>query len=109
MELSGPSFCQIRNGYPCNKWLITTHERTPKGTSYETYLFTSKADAETYFLYLQQCIGVEDLVKKIHNPRTFKWEKKEYEEFYQSLDLTVLENAVKNIKFEQEHNFYPAR
>ena len=108
MELSGPSYCQIKDGYPCNKWLVTTHERTPKGTTYESYYFDTKDDAETYFLYLQQCIGIDDLLKKINNPRTFKWEKAEYEEFYNSLDLTTLENAVKNIKFEQEHHFYKA-
>ena len=109
MELSGPSYCQIKDGLPCNKWLITTHERTPKGTSYEVYLFKTKPDAETYFLYLQQCIGVDDLLKKINNPRTFKWEREEYQEFYDSLDLKTLEEAAKKIKFEQEHKFYPAR
>lgn len=109
MELSGPSFCQIKDGYPCNKWIITTHERTPKGTVYDTYFFSTKADAEKYFLYLQQCIGVEDLKKKIRNPRTFKWERKEYQDFYDSLDLSILENAVKDLKFETEHKFCPAR
>lgn len=109
MELSGPSFCQIKDGMPCNKWMITTLERTPKGTTYEVYYFTKKDDADTYFLYIQQCIGIDDLKKKINNPRTFKWEREEYEEFYKSLDLKTLEDAAKKIKFEQEHKFYPAR
>lgn len=109
MELSGPSFCQIKDGMPCNKWMITTWERTPKGTTYEVYYFTKKDDADTYFLYIQQCIGIDDLKKKINNPRTFKWEREEYEEFYNSLDLKTLEDAAKKIKFEQEHKFYPAR
>ena len=109
MELSGPSFCQIKDGMPCNKWMITTWERTPKGTTYEVYYFTKKDDADTYFLYIQQCIGTDDLKKKINNPRTFKWEREAYEEFYKSLDLKTLEDAAKKIKFEQEHKFYPAR
>lgn len=109
MELSGPSFCQIKDGEPCNKWMITSWERTPKGTSYEVYYFTRKDDAETYLLYLNQCIGVDDLKKKINNPRTFKWEVVDYENFLNSLDLTILENAAKALKFEHEHKFYPAR
>ena len=109
MELSGPSYCQIKDGLPCNKWMLTAHERTPKGTTYDIYLFAKKDDAETYLKYLQQCIGVDDLLKKINNPRTFKWEKEEYQEFYNSLDLTVLENAAKKIKFETDHKFYPAK
>ena len=109
MDLSGPSYCQIKDGLPCNKWMITTFERTPKGTAYDIYLFKKKDDAETYFLYLQQCIGVADLVKKINNPRTFKWEVAEYKEFLDSLDLKTLEKAAKRIKFETEHKFYPAR
>ena len=109
MELSGPSFCQIKDGLPCNKWIITTHERTPKGTFYEIYMFKTKSDAESYFLYIQQCIGVADLLKKIRNPRTFKWEREELQEFYETLDLKPLEKAAKKIKFEQEHKFYPAK
>lgn len=109
MELSGPSYCQIKDGMPCNKWMITESERTPKGISYDVYYFVKKDDAETYLLYLQQCIGVDDVKKKINNPRTFKWEVAEYEEFLESLDLTVLEKAVENITFEKEHKFYPAR
>lgn len=109
MELSGPSFCQIKDGYPCNKWMITAHERTPKGTTYDIYLFTSRDDAETYLQYLQQCIGVADIQKKIHNTRTYKWEVEEYKTFLASLDLTVLEEAAKKLKFETDHKFYPAR
>lgn len=109
MELSGPSFCQIKDGQPCNKWMITSWERTPKGTSYQIYYFVLKDDAETYLSYLQQCIGVDDIKKKIKNPRTFKWEKAEYQEFLDSLDLSVLEDAIKGLKFEQEHKFYPAK
>ena len=109
MELSGPSFCQIKDGLPCNKWMITAFEKTPKGTKYDIYLFKTKKDAETYFLFLQQCIGVADLKKKISNPRTFEWEKREYREFLHSLDLTVLEKAAESIFFEKDYKFYPAR
>lgn len=109
MELSGPSYCQIKDGLPCNKWMLTAYERTPKGTAYDIYLFAKKDDAEIYLKYLQQCIGVADLKKKITNPRTFKWEREEYQTFLDSLDLTVLENAAKKIKYETDHKFYPAR
>lgn len=107
MEISGPSFCQIRDGYPCNKWMVTTYEKTPKGTSFDLYFFTTKADAEIYIQYLQQCIGIEDIKKKIYSPRTFKWEKKEYEEFLETIDTSVLEEAIKNIKVDIEHDFKP--
>lgn len=109
MELSGPSFCQIKDGEPCNKWMISSWERTPKGTSYEIFYFSTEQDAETYLQYLNQCFGVADLKKKINNPRTFKWEVEEYKVFLSSLDLTTLEEAVKTIKFEKDHKFYPAR
>lgn len=109
MELSGPSFCQIKDGEPCNKWMITSWERTPKGTSYDIFYFSTEQEADTYLKYLNQCYGVEDLQKKIHNNRTFKWEIEEYKEFLASLDLNVLIDAVKDIKFIKEHKFYPSR
>lgn len=109
MELSGPSYCHIKDGLPCNKWMITAWDKTPKGTKYDIYYFTTEQEAETYLKYLNQVYGVEDLKKKINNPRTFKWEVKEYEEFLESLDLSFLENAVKDIHFEKDYKFYPAR
>ena len=109
MDLSGPSFCQIRNGAPCYKWLITACERTPKGTSYDIYLFKEKQEAETYLEYLRQCYNLEETKKKIASNRTFLWEKKELIDFLKTIDTSILIKAVKHIKFEKDHVFYPAR
>lgn len=109
MDFSGPSFCQIRHGEPCYKWMITAHERTPKGISYDVYYFKQKEDAETYLEYLRQCYNLEEINKKIKSNRTFKWEKKELIEFLNTIDTSILIKAVKNMKFETEHVFYPAK
>lgn len=109
LEVTGPSFCIMHNGVPCNKWCITAVERTPKGFATTLYFFKRKDHAETYIKYLQQCAGVADIKKKIKNPRTYNWERDEYIEFLNSIDLSKLENAVKNLKFEQEYKFYDAR
>ena len=109
MELSGPSFCHIRNGLPCRKWMITASERTPKGISCDVYFFVEKNDAETYLEYLRQCINIKETEQKIRSNRTFKWEKEELREFLKSIDTSILIKAAKKIKFTTEHTFYPAR
>lgn len=109
MEFSGPSFCQIHNGLPCHKWVITAHEKTPKGTKYDIYYFKDKGSAETYLEYLRQCYNLQETENKIKSRRTFLWEKQELIEFLKTIDTSFLINAVKNMKFDEEHIFYPAK
>lgn len=109
MEISGPSHILVRNGIPYNKYEVVTRLRTPKGTLVNFYFFDKYKDAETYYMYLHQVYGVEDIDKAIANKRTFLWEKEELKAFKATLDLKTLEDAVKNIKFETDKQFYPAK
>lgn len=109
MEISGPGHILVRNGLPYDKYEVVTRLRTPKGTLANFYFFDKYKDAETYYLYLHQVYGIEEVDKAIANKRTYLWEKQELKEFKASLDLTILENAVKALKFETEEHFYPAK
>lgn len=109
MDISGPGHILVRNGLPYDKYEVVTRLRTPKGTLANFYFFDKYKDAETYYLYLLQVNGVNDIDKAIANKRTYLWEKEELREFKASLDLTILENAVKNLKFDTDEQFYPAK
>ena len=108
MEVSGPTKVLMKDGYPVNLYEVVIRRRTPKGTTATFYLFKREAEAEIYYQYLLQVIGVEDLDKTIANKRTFEWERQELVQFRNTLDLTELEDAVKGLHFEQNTVFYPA-
>lgn len=109
MEITGPSHVLVRNGFICDKYEVVTRLRTPKGTLATFYFFDKYKDAETYYMYLHQVYGIQEVDKAIANKRTYLWEKEELKEFKASLDLTVLENAVKTLKFDKDEQFYPAK
>lgn len=109
MEISGPCHILVRNGLPYDKYEIVTRLRTPKGLLATFYFFDKYKDAEVYYHYLLQVEGVANIDKAINNKRTYLWEKEELREFKASLDLTILENAVKKLKFETDEQFYPAK
>lgn len=109
MEISGPCHVLVKNGVIINKYEIVTRLRTPKGTAATFYLFDKEKDAETYYNYLIQVYGVQDLDKTIANKRTYQWERDELVEFKATLDLSILENAVKKLNFDKVEEFYPAK
>lgn len=108
MEVTGPAIILLRDGYPVRLYEVVTKRKTPKGTSATHYYFKDSADAETYYNYLLQVAGIEQLDRTINNKRTFEWEREELIEFRKTLDLSILENEVKGIKFEENTIFYPA-
>ena len=109
MDISGPSFCKVRNGKPCDKYLIITRARTPKGITNVLYFFDKQSDAEIYLRYLQQIDGQQFRESVINSTRTPIWEKKEYKTFKESIDWEELPAKVKNIKFIQEIEFTEIR
>lgn len=109
MDISGPSFCAIRNGKPCNKYLLITREKTPKGIHNVLYFFTTKNDAEFYLRFLQQKEGERFLNSVLNSSRTPLWEKKEYDEFKESIDWEEIPAKVRDIKFTTEIVFTEIR
>lgn len=108
MEISGPGHILVRNGLPFNKYEVVERLRTPKGTLANFYFFDKYADAELYYHYLLQVNGVNDIDKAIANKRTYLWEKEELIAFKGTLDLSILENAVKKLEFIKDTVFYEA-
>lgn len=108
MEVSGPDKVLLKNGLPFNKYEVVTRERTPKGTTATFYYFDRYADAELYYQYLLQVIGIQNLEKTINNKRTFLWEKKELQEFLDTIDRSILEEAIKDLIFIKETRFFEA-
>lgn len=109
MEISGPSFCPIRNGKPCNKYLIITRERNPKGVLNTLYFFTNQDDAEVYLRFLQQVEGRRFVDSVLHSTRTPLWEKKEFRDFEESIDWEELPAKIKKIEFTTETVFTEIR
>ena len=109
MDISGPSFCKVRNGKPCNKYLIITRERTPKGIYNVLYFFKTVNDAELYLRFLQQKEGERFIKSVIGSTRTPLWEKKEFKEFKDSIDWEEIPAKVKKIKFTTETVFTEIR
>lgn len=109
MEISGPCHVLIRNGLIYDKYEVVERLRTPKGVLANFYFFETKDEAEVYYNYLLQVHGVEELDRTIANKRTYLWEKEELIAFKKTLDLSILEKAVKKIKFTKEEEFIPAR
>lgn len=109
MDISGPSFCKVRNGKPCDKYLIITRARTPKGFTNVLYFFDKISDAELYLRYLQQIEGEKFIKTIISSARTPLWEKRDYQEFKESIDWEKLPAKVKKIKFTTETEFIELR
>lgn len=109
MDISGPSFCPVRNGKPCNKYLIITRAHSLKGISNVLYFFDTKNDAELYLRFLQQLDGEKFVNSVIHSNRTPLWEKKEFRDFKESIDWDEIPAKVKDIKFTKETVFTEIR
>lgn len=105
MDISGPSFCAVRNGKPCNKYLLITRERTPKGITNVLYFFDTVEAAELYLRFLQQVEGQKFIEGVIHSSRTPLWEKREFRDFQETIDWDELPAKIKNIKFTTETVF----
>lgn len=100
MSVSGPCFVSIKNGVPFNKYEVVSTVKTPLCIITEVFYFEKEPDAELYVKYLQQEEGLKNINKILSSDRTFKWEKDEYREFRDSVDWSVLRNAVKDLKYE---------
>ena len=109
MEVRGPCLVTFKNGKPCNLYEVGTTEMTPKGYSNTMYYFDNWDDAETYVHYLYQVAGVLDNKRKLKSKKMAAWEKEEIRAFLATLDLSILENAVKNLNPVIEHRFTPKR
>lgn len=105
MDISGPSFCAVRNGKPCNKYLLVTRERTPKGITNVFYFFDTVDAAELYLRFLQQLEGQRFIEGVINSSRTPLWEKREFREFQETIDWAELPAKIKKIKFTTETVF----
>ena len=109
MELSGPSFVIVKNGRLLNKYELIARVRTPKGIQSTLYYFDKEPDAELYRLYLIQQQGKKELDKVISSDRTYLHDKREYQEFRDSIDWDELPNKAKKIKFTTETEFVEIR
>lgn len=98
--MSGPCFVIIKNGVPFNKYEVVATESTPLCITTEVFYFKEKDEAELYVKYLQRKAGLKDINKILHSERTFLWEKKEYEEFKNSIDWSEYDDRIKKMKFE---------
>lgn len=109
MELSGPSFVIVKNGRLLKKYEVIARSCSPKGIQTTAYYFNKKRDAELYYQYLNQIEGEKSLNNLINSDRTFKWEKKEYQDFKDSIDWNELPSKIKKIKFTSETTFTEVR
>lgn len=102
MRIGGPAFCSIKGGLPFNKYEVLTSQLTPKGLLFTHYYFDNVDDAELYIRYLQQVEGLNDLKRQLRSSRTYLYEKRELEEFMETIDWDELPNKVKNLTFTVE-------
>lgn len=109
MEVRGPCLLTFHNGKPCHIYEVGTTEITPKGYLNVCYYFYNEDDAEVYVRYLYQVAGVEDNKKKLRSKKIANWEKAEIRAFLATLDLTELEDAVKDLNPIIEKRFTPKR
>jgi len=109
MEVRGPCLITFRNGQPCRIYEVGTTEMTPKGYSNTMYYFDNWDDAETYVRYLYQVAGVADNHRKLRSKKIAAWEKAEIRAFLATLDLSVLEDAIKDLHPLVERSFIPKR
>lgn len=104
MKLSGPCHISYHLGKECDSWQVNLSYIKNNIITTESYYFQTKENAETYYLYLQQEIARDDLEKSIKSSKTYQWEKRELIDFKKTLDFSVLENKIKDIKFTKEIN-----
>jgi len=109
MEVRGPCLLSVHDGQPCHIYEVVTTETTPKGYANTIYYFEDSDDAEVYVRYLYQVAGVEDNQRKLRSKKIADWEKAEIRAFLASLDLTVLEDAIKPLKPTIVKKFIPKR
>ena len=107
MDIRGPCLLTFHNGKPCRLYEVVTSKKNMKGFNNVRYFFNSWEDAEIYVYYLYQVDGV-DFIKRVQASKKIpNWEKREYKEFLETQDLTILENLVAHIQFTSEKNFTP--
>ena len=106
MNVSGPCFVSLKNGATFNKYEVVATEKTPLLIVTEAFYFENKDDAELYVKYLQREAGLSDIKKILASDRTFKWEKKEYEDFMETIDWDEYKRMVANLKFEYQRTVY---
>ena len=106
MNVSGPCFVIMRNGERFNKYEVVATTKTPLLIIAEAFYFDKEQDAELYVKYLQREAGLKDINKLLSSDRTFKWEKKEYEDFKDSIDWDEYKNQIKDLKYEYRKTTY---
>lgn len=107
MEVSGPCLILFHNGKECKLWEVTTTRKDMTGYHCKHYMFEDEEMAEIYTEYLYQVAGVQYLKQILASKKVPEYEKKDYRAFYESLDLTRLENLVKQFNPIVETKFYP--
>lgn len=107
MDVRGPCLCTYHNGKPCRLYEVVTSKKSMKGYDCVRYFFTNWEDAEIYTYYLYQVDGVDFINRVLVSKKIPQWEKKEYKEFLETLDLSILEDMVKDLKPVVEKGFYP--
>lgn len=109
MEIVGPCFMPIKDGRPFNRYEVVVRIRNAKGIYATRYFFKTLEDAETYLLFLYQQEGCKDIDRILTSSRTYKWEKRQYEEFRDSIDWEELPRKIKNMNITEEHVFVEMR
>lgn len=107
MDVRGPCFLSFHNGQPCSLYEVTTSEKSMKGFNTVRYFFTNWEDAEIYTYYLYQVNGVDSIKRLLVSKKIPKWEKDEYAQFLETLDLTTLEQLASHITPIVEKAFIP--
>ena len=106
MNISGPCLVIIKNGEPFNKYEVVATTKTPLSIITEAFYFDKEDDAELYGKYLQREAGLKEINKLLSSDRTFKWEKKEYEDFKETIDWDEYRRMVANLKYEYKKTIY---
>lgn len=109
MEVSGPCLLTVHNGKPCRLYEVLLRKKSIKGTTCTRYFFATWEEAEIYTYYLYQECGVDFINRLLAAKKIPNWEKKEYREFLDNLDLKLLEVLIQGIEFEKEQTFVPSR
>lgn len=107
MEVRGPCLLTYHNGKPCTLYEVSTSKRSMKGYSNVRYFFSRWEDAEIYTYYLYQVDGVDFIKRVLASKKMPQWEKREYRDFLETLDLSVLENLAKMLHPTVEKSFVP--
>lgn len=105
MDVSGPCLLTFHKGKPCELYEVVSRKKSIKGITCTRYLFETWEEAEIYTYYLYQVEGVDFIKRLLASKKVPNWEKKEYREFYETLDLSLLENLVVNMTPQKETMF----